>query len=297
MRTTEEIAFVLDAFRMPESPISQWVPIGRETFKEQLKPFVSRNAPIEFVMLGYPFKSKNHIHKTLGDLPDRAEWESFKNFERFANAVKAVYPPGINLSMVSDGFAFNHLIDISDQMVDEYVAISADYAKCAPIRFFTMKDFYSGDMSSQREKLVAQWGISEVELKARILTDPNVTELYRGMILFWKEEWAWKPYPSENQRHVAAKKLAKQMMLWNEAYSALIRNEFPNHIRLSMHKSTNVRKYSFQLIPGKRSPYSPWHCAVLERKDGSLETVHKKDAEGQPWALVEKEGRPYHYAE
>jgi pyoverdine/dityrosine biosynthesis protein Dit1 len=295
--SASEVVKAFEAFRQPDSNISEWNEGGRLVFADQVYEYTSRNKPVEFVMLGYPFKSTNHVHKTLGVLPDLAERASFDNWRKFGDAVRAVYPPGINVNLVSDGFAFNDLLGEADKTVDEYAEVVGDYAKGAPVRLLSMLDFYPTSPGYARDKLTTQFGITDIELEARIISDPNVTMLYNGMARFMEEELEYKTFPSKRQLHLAAKALARKMMLRNEAYSALVHSEFANAIRLSMHKATNVAKYAFQLIPGPESYFSPWHCAVLVHKDGTLKTVHKRDAEAAGWTLVIENERPFFYAE
>lgn len=292
-----QIVNALEQFRPPDSPISLWSAQGRDLFEEQIQSFVARGQRIEFLMLGYPFKSTNHDHKTLGVLPDLAELVSFDNWRRFGEAVKAVYSPGVNIRLVSDGHAFSDLLDEKDATVDSYAELTADYATGAPVQIMSLQDFYPVSPSEGRRKLEAHFGIPELELEARILSDPDVTALYRGMIHFMEEELENRPFASKRQRHLSAKSLARKMMLRNEAYSAMVQSELSGAIRLSMHKTTNLKKFAFQLIPGAEAWHSPWHCALLVRKDGSYATVHKKDAITAGWELVNQNGRAYHYAE
>lgn len=84
------------------------------------------------------------------------------------------------------------------------------------------------------------------------------------------------------------------MMLRNEAYSQLIGQEFGDYIRLSMHTTTNVKKFGFQLIPGANAHHSPWHTSVVDT-GSELVTMHKKEAEAAGYRLAYKEGRPYNF--
>jgi pyoverdine/dityrosine biosynthesis protein Dit1 len=127
------------------------------------------------------------------------------------------------------------------------------------------------------------------------LMDADVNSLYRGMIKFMTEDLAMKNFASNTQLQKQAKITAKEMMFRNEAYSSLIRNEFPDNIRLSMHPSVNNgTKFSFQLIPSKNAWTSPWHCALLVN-NGEYETIHRKDAIAAGYELVSKDGRPSHF--
>lgn len=86
------------------------------------------------------------------------------------------------------------------------------------------------------------------------------------------------------------------MMFRNEAYSNLVKAEFADCIRLSMHPSVNNgAKYSFQLIPGAR--HSAWHSSIALYNDGRIETIHRKDAEQKGLKLVYKNNNPYNFIE
>ncbi len=129
------------------------------------------------------------------------------------------------------------------------------------------------------------------------MLDPNVNQLYRGMIRFMNEEIAMQPFPNNTQRQKRAKIMAREAMFRNEAYSALIQHTFTDHIRLSIHNSTNDgTKYSFQMIPGK-SMHSPWHSALVVHNDGQFETMHRIDAINAGYELVSVNNQPFYFIE
>lgn len=296
---TERIVEIFEGFRMPPTAIDQYLQGGREALIEKLAPFVSSGKTIQFVMLGYPFKSTNHRDKTIGEMPDMAEEVSIQNFRRFGQAISQVHPAGVQLNIASDGYVFNDLLEEKDQVVEAYGEFVKAMTQDTPVSLFNLMDFYQGaSLQSARDKVMDQFGITDVELEKRILFDADVNALYRGMIHFMEEEVAFKPFPSRNQLHKFAKALARKMMFRNEAYSHLVSQEFSTAIRLSMHPSTNNgAKYSFQLVPGPKSRFSPWHSALLVSRNGEHETIHKKDAEAAGYELVMREGRPYNYQE
>jgi pyoverdine/dityrosine biosynthesis protein Dit1 len=289
-----------EAFRMPAQPNDEFISIGKQKLAEKMMPFIAADAPIQFTMLGYPMKSSNDRDKVIGKLPDLAEQVSLQNFATFNEEIKKVHAKGVNINIISDGFVFNDLLDIEDNTVSAYEEMTRDYGKIAPINFMKLQDFYNNDMSlaSMRGTLMEQFGITDVELERRIMFDPDVNYLYRGMIKFMTEELANRNYPSGNQLQKAAKKLARAMMFRNEAYSTLVKDNFSSYIRLSMHPSVNNgAKYSFQMIPSPKAWTSPWHCALLVYNDGSIGTVHKKDAIAEGHELVMQDGRPLYFHE
>lgn len=297
-KTVENILNIFQGFRMPEVANDQYNVIGRSVLSEKIGGFVSRNLPIDFVMLGYPMKSTNHIDKTLGVMPDMAEEVSMENFSRFAYLINLEYEPGININIANDGLVFHKLLGAKSESVFNYQDIVMDMAKQsnAPISMYNLTDFFKGSLDSQLGQLTDHFGINDVELQKRILYNPDVNFLYNGMIRFMEEEFAHGNFVSRNQLHKYAKGITRKMMLLNEAYSELVSLNFNSSIRLSMHKSiNNGNKYSFQLIPSDKAWTAPWHCALYYEKDGTFGTVHRIDAERAGMELVYQDGRPYYF--
>lgn len=297
---TDLLLSAFENFRMAPTPIDEFEQTGKSVLASKMQHFIDQSQPIEFVMLGYPMKSTNNRDKVLGKVPDMAEEVSILNFRRFNTEFKKIYQPGVKVTIVSDGFVFNDLLGEPDNIVHEYKERVIDMAKNSPLEVLELKDFWkrSFTMTMARNSLMESFGIDESEMQRRILMDPDVNFLYRGMIKFMEEELAIKEFASGNQLHKAAKNLTRQMMLRNEAYSMLVKNEFPNSIRLSMHPSVNNgAKYSFQMIPSKKAWTSPWHSALLVTADGSYATVHRKDAIEAGYELCYKNGKPYNFIE
>jgi pyoverdine/dityrosine biosynthesis protein Dit1 len=295
----DEILRIFEEFRLPPTVIDQYEVTGREKLADRIMGFLRKNEPIRFSMLGYPFKSKNTRDKVLGVLPDLGEEKSLENFGYLNDRIKQVYEPGVQFSIISDGYIFSDVWGIPDASVLAYNEITKDLAKNYPIKLFDAGDFYQKETSMYniREKIIGQFGITAEELERRILNDLNVNTLYRGMIIFMTEEFAMMDFPSRNQREKFAKIKAREAMFRNEAYSAMVQENFKDHIRLSMHNSTNDgTKYSIQLIHGKYK-YSPWHSCLVVHADGTLETVHRGEAVSKGYELVNQDGRPYYFQE
>lgn len=296
--TTNSILEIFESFKMPPSAIDQYEVKGKEILRDKIRTFVSGGQAIRFVTLGFPFKSVNIRDKVLGISPDRGEEETLKNFALFHKRVKEIYDPGVAIVIVRDGYVFNEILKVHDRIVRMYGEASEDMTGDAPIEWYDMYDFYSKKMNigAIREKVQQQFGSSDAELEKRILFDPNVNSLYTGMIRFMEEELAIDDMPSRNQLHKEAKRIAKLMMHMNEAYSDLVAKEFNNDIRLSIHQSMNDgRKYAFNLINSPLARHSPWHSSLVVGEDGSMTTMHKKDAEMAGYHLVYQDRKPYYF--
>lgn len=297
MNPIQQILETFEKFRMSPTPNNEYELKGKYILAEKLEKMIGNDAPLSFVMLGFPFKSTNQRDKVIGNVPDLGERLTIDNFTEFDKQIKLVYAPGVEIVIVSDGYVFNDLLHLNDGIVEAYKEISIDMAKNAPIQFYDLNDFYNKRirLSEKRTKVVEQFGISEAKLDAEILTNPDVNFLYRGMIHFMTEELQAHPFVSHSQLQKAAKKLTREMMFRNEAYSNLVREEFSSYVRLSMHPSMdNGNKYSFKLIPGENTRHSAWHSAILMDKCEYI-TIHKKDAEALGAELQYKDGQPYSY--
>ena len=273
--TVDRIIGVFEGFRMTPLSIDQFESVGKAVLREKISPFVAANKTIKFSIMGFPMKSPNTRDKVLGTLPDLAEEATLENFAIFAQAVKAVYSPGIEIAVVSDGLAFSDVMEVSTNTVDAYQELCEEFAKIkgAPVNWYNLRDFYDKSLSIEtvRGKLMSQFGITPEELERRILMDPDVNMLYKGMIRFMNLDLAIKDYVSNTQLQKDAKRVAREMMFRNEAYSKLVQSVFSDHIRLSMHPSINNGvKYSFQLIRSERAHYSAWHSSFFIDKDGIL---------------------------
>lgn len=291
----ESILDVFSTFRMQPLATDEYEAKGKQVLREKLTVFIEQNTEIKFSMLGFPFKSPNHRDKTIGNKPDMAEQATMENFANFSKRIQEVYNPGIKLNIVSDGLAFSDVMEVETKVVDEYRDLTLGMAEGIPLNILTLRDFYStNSLNTMREKMISQFGITNEELERRILFDPDVNMLYKGMIRFMNLDLAIKDYSSNTQLQKAAKIMAREMMFRNEAFSKLVQTEMSDHIRLSMHPSVNNgTKFSFQLINSELAWTSAWHCALLITKDGKYATIHKKDAEAQGFELINN----YYYQE
>lgn len=295
MNPTTQILQVFDGYRMEPTPLDQYLQVGRDLLAEKIQRFVDHGERLKFIMLGFPFKSTNTRDKVLGELPDLGEELTLQNFARFNRDIQQVYSPGVEIGIASDGYIFNDLLGVADQVVDRYKEIYADMGKIAPMAWYSLKDFFSGTTAAKRESLTTLLAPTPEKLEQDILLNPDVNFLYRGMTIFMMEELAIHTWPSKNQHQKAAKKLTREMMMRNEAWSNLVKTEFSDHIRLSMHPSVNNgQKYSFKLIPGPKANHSAWHC-VIYLNGQEYVTMHRKDAEAAGLELVYRDGRPYNY--
>lgn len=293
---TQNLLDVFEGYRMQPLAIDQYECAGKQILASAFEKAIVNNSPIRFAMLGLPFKSINKRDKVLGELPDLGEELTIKNFEAFNESIKAIYAPGINITVASDGYMFNDILQVADKTVERYKEITESFRSNSTVNILEVDSFYQEkNPRVNREKVMQQFGYTWDKMEQEILFNPDVNLLYKGMIRFMEEEIAFKDFPSGNQRHKEAKRLSREMMLRNEAYNKLVRHELNDHIRLSMHPSVNNGyKYSFKLIPGQHTHHSAWHSSIVMVGREAI-TMHRADAEKAGYQLVYKGNQPYNY--
>lgn len=159
--TVNGVLEVFQRFRMAPTAIDQYEQIGKNILQNKLASFVDAGKTINFVMLGYPMKSPNDRDKVIGKLPDLAEQVSLLNFANFNERVKQVYSPGVKITIVSDGYVFNDIMEVPDNTVAEYLERNEALKERAPIEFLTLQDFYKEvNLPTMREKVISQFGIT-----------------------------------------------------------------------------------------------------------------------------------------
>lgn len=131
-----------------------------------------------------------------------------------------------------------------------------------------------------------------------IKTDPAVKKTYLGFFMFYMEEFF--DYMEEDRKSLTKKfemsltkmraitKIkAKQIMTRNEAYSNMVSDLFPVHVRLSIHAHNNKGpKWAIRLVPTDQVTQllvnhkylhipTPWHNVVVEDMEGKYFLVKK----------------------
>jgi L-tyrosine isonitrile synthase len=296
----EAVLGVFERFRKPSAPgVDCYGEKGRAALAQKIAGYIDAGRSIPFVFPGFPAKSPNTKEKVLGHLPDMAEEVSFDGFANFAWQVEQIYPQGVDIHLVSDGYVFSDIVGVPDEHVDAYERECRRMIDGLPIQWYKVLDFFpQSDKDQAIATLMKRFGLSNDELDTRITTDPDTNMLYCGMARFMQTDIMWPEDMSKSRRIVEAKKVAREMMRRSEAYSGMIKNEFPDAVRLSCHPSSNAgAKFSWQFIRGDNTWATPWHRALLVRRDGSHQLVRRADAEAAGHTLVHRYGRPYNFQE
>lgn len=80
---------------------------GDLKFLAQIYSKVRAGRVINMCLPAFPFKSPNSTTKVLGYLPDKSEEVALANLNGLCDAIKNIYPPGAELTIISDGLVYN----------------------------------------------------------------------------------------------------------------------------------------------------------------------------------------------
>lgn len=89
--------------------------LGRSSFTPRVQTHVAANRAIPMVLPAFPMKSNNRMDKVLGALPDLGDELGLARLVNLCRDIKAVYPPGAVVVIVTDGICYNGEIELSDE--------------------------------------------------------------------------------------------------------------------------------------------------------------------------------------
>lgn len=281
-KVSEQVASLFETTIKHCARVDQWSE-GRAKFVANVEFFTMRQIPIEAVLPAFPCKSSN-IHKVAGTTPDLGEELAILRIIEFVLLVNAIYPPGMQFIIVSDGHVFSDCINVDDDVVDTYTErLQKVYCNVKPagfdgIQFRGLNDCFNSDTKYLVEPMLHDVEIDHflgtkldhtTELNRKILMvgcDDNADNLrrqigtaghprlylYRGFNKFMSDDLVHY----QREKKLSGKKykrlvsqVAFEMIRRNDAYSNLVELVFPFHLRLSIHAHPNCGpKFGIRLL-------------------------------------------------
>ncbi|KAK4061987.1 uncharacterized protein Triagg1_10150 [Trichoderma aggressivum f. europaeum] len=291
----------------------QW--LGRAKFVPRVQKYVDGNAPIELVLPGFPWKSVNKAEKVLGALPDLGEELALGRLQNVCKDIQEVYAPGAYVTIISDGLVYSDLMGMSSEEIFEYglnvrrMAEAKGYDRLKFMRIMNLvgisdsiqvtKEEYVGRVDESRRMLVEKYTPKGFDAREAIANDPDIKLTYNGYIKLLNRDLRYSPVTAndttEEEYKQTVERVASDLITRGKAYAAIIDDNFPDHIRLSIHRSTGNNKLSFPLIPQPDgSSMTPWHCSVAVTSEGQFRTALAIDLR-ESFDVIEQDGRPYYF--
>lgn len=163
---------------------------------------------------------------------------------------------------------------------------------------------YAAAASSIRLGLMKRYGSDgwdEVKNESYVHKDENKRLTYCGYLKFLELD-LMAIYPiGENRTKSRFKKgvekIAKSMLKRGDAFARALRENFPDHVRLSIHPSTGEDKISINILPVSKT-VTPWHSSVGFKLDGTVLAGHRRMFEQmKDMELVHENGQPCYFRE
>ncbi|KAL5085807.1 hypothetical protein Trisim1_009878 [Trichoderma cf. simile WF8] len=318
LQTASKILHIIDRYRLKRSvDTAAKADEGALKFLALIYTHVKAGDVVPMCLPAFPFKSPNSQSKVLGKLPDRAEELALAHLNGLCLAIQDIYPPGANLTIISDGLVYNDLLGVPDKDVWNYgetLRALASAKGYKHISFSRLRDLvtiqlpeqldemtYVANASNFRRALLNTFSRPDWEWKS-VSQSEDVCLTYRGYIKFLETDLE-TVYPIGDERSKTKYKrgieyIAKQMMARGDAFASAVRQKYKDSVRLSIHPSTGATKLSISLLPTDTTYTTPWHCAVAYRLDGTTTTGMRSDFENdESFELVYENDRPSYYRE
>lgn len=94
------------------------------------------------------------------------------------------------------------------------------------------------------------------------------------------------------------KSLHRIANLREKAFAESIAQRYPDHLRLSIHPSTDTKKISVALVPQPGGcSMTPWHACLVRSVDGSITMQHAGKVSRSTHTLVIEDGKPSYFRE
>jgi pyoverdine/dityrosine biosynthesis protein Dit1 len=265
----------------------------------RVKYFLRAGQPIHFLLPAFPAKSPSR-RKVLGNLPDQAEELALQYLDKVCEEVRTIHPPGMRVTICSDGHVFSDLVGVSDAEVTRYgqeIAGLLQRLGCRSLDTFSMADLYEGaDYLGMRRHLVAEYAQPLERVEERAHRFDHARALFNGIHRFLFEEQAdLQPERSRTQVRQQCKQRAYEVIQRSDAWGRLLADCFPTALRLSIHpQHPHAEKIGILLGAADDAWLTPWHGVALHHA-GAWKLLKREEAEALGARLVERAGRPSHF--
>jgi pyoverdine/dityrosine biosynthesis protein Dit1 len=272
-----------------------------EIHEEKIRTRIAENLPIRFLLPAFPGKSPNP-RKVLGVLPDKAEELALAFLDDLCQRVAECYPPGAEIIISSDGRVFSDVIGIRDEDVTAYQHVMHELAdRIGPdtLRLYHLDEVYPDrDHDAMRTALLTSYGEDLADIRERVGDGGEALALYRGVTRFLFED-ADRPDSTRSRRarQRDSRRRAYEVIRRSAAWSELLREIFPDAVRLSIHpQACGAQKIGIGLVDTDDDDnwLTPWHSTAVD-VDGRFVLMPRHQAESLGAQLVHQNGRPSHF--
>lgn len=265
----------------------------------KLRRAIQAGERLHLLLPAFPAKSPSPL-KTLGTLPDMAEEQALRFLQKICTEITALYPPGVRLTICSDGHVFSDLVGVSDADVSLYGDTVRDMIAAQQtdsLETFSMEDLYEGaDYAAMRHHLGLHYAEPLEEIEARIRALPQQQTHFNGIHRFlYEDTLGVETKKSKTQLRKEAKERAYHVIRRSDAWGRLLAECFPTALRLSIHPHPpHGDKIGILLGEADDAWLTPWHSVAVKLPSG-FQLMPRQKAEELGAQPVVMHGRPYYY--
>lgn len=161
---------------------------------------------------------------------------------------------------------------------------------------------YVANATNFRRALLNTFGRADYDPSNEISKNEDTCLTYRGYIKFLETDLR-HVYPvgedrSKTKFKTGIEYISKQMLQRGDAFARAVRENFRDHIRLSIHPSVGETKIPISPLPTTTYYTTPWHCSIAFSVSGAITTGPRSEFENDPkYELVYEDGRPSYFRE
>jgi len=280
-----------------------------ETLTVKLSEQLSRNNKITYVLPAFPFKSPNPDNVIDCKKVDHAEYIAL-------DKLASLLDEHSSFVVARDTDVFRYLFQIKYQghefgvtgdAIASYSEGLSQIISClnnkypgfaAQLRFVSFMQLLNEDAKGMDAATILreEQDARRSDLKLNCYRRSQNKGIKSTMGTFFK------PILDEMQPEEKEKildELAINVMLRTDYHQELINREYPDAIRLSVHKQFGTKKIGISLIPGCRR--TPWVGTLVTRADGSMGMMLKAEIDPEHYVLagevISDNRTSYHYRE
>ncbi len=240
---------------------------------KRMASLMSEGKTLRFILPAFPAKSPSPL-KVAVSTPDLGEVIALQNLNRLCEKISAVYAPGAEVVICSDGRVFSDVVNVSDELIDQYGKGVQDIItefNLIHLKTFSLEDLYPQLTAPElRERLLWQFAKSVEEVRFKVVTEDSYRSLFNGIHRFMVEDQQGvKSEKSKNQLNKEAKHATYELMRRSDAWSSLIEHYFKDVLRLSIHPyPAQHEKFGVKLVASSSKWATPWHNVTVKTVRG-----------------------------
>lgn len=249
---------------------------------ERIQGALCRNDKLTFILPAFPAKSPSP-QKTSGILPDLGEVLALNKLDQLCDRITAIYPPGAQVLICSDGRVFSDVVRVPDEHIDLYsegIDNIIEEFKLTNLATVSMDDFFPMLVGEElRALLLSKWAKSLDEVRTLVTHDQNYKRLFNGIHRFLSEDLlTLEPEKSRTQIQKETKLATYELLRRSDAWSQFLEENFPGTLRLSIHPyPIHHEKFGIKLLLTSKKWATPWHNVVVKVED-RFELMHMSEA-------------------